>query len=101
MSLNTVTEDMQRIANISWEFKGNELHILSVRPSFDNLPSAMATTGITLVFDIHLTPRAWFPFWTQSKVTSRNALWSAAGITSGIAPFTLYCTSLETISTTR
>lgn len=100
MSLNTVTEDRQRIANISWEFKGNELNNLSVRPPFDNLPSAMTTTGITLVFNTHLTPRAWFPFWTQSKITSRNALWSAAAITSGIAPFTLYCTSLETISTT-
>lgn len=48
---------------------------------------------------VYLTPRAWFPFWTQPRITSRNALWSTAAITAGVASFTLHCTSFEAITT--
>ena len=54
---------------------------------------------VTLEFDVYLTPRAWFPFWTQPKITSSNTLWSAAAITAGVATFTLHCTSFKTITT--
>lgn len=47
MSLNTATEDMNRMAIMSWECKESESRNLSVRNLFDNLPYTVAKTNVS------------------------------------------------------
>lgn len=47
MSLNTATEDMNRMAIMSWECKTSESRNLSVRNLFDNLPYTVAKTNVS------------------------------------------------------
>lgn len=47
MSLNTATEDMNRMAIMSWECKASDSRNLSVRNLFDNLPYTVAKTNVS------------------------------------------------------